>query len=200
MKPFKFHSSCFCSHASGSSWQTLAEHVKTESFVLKGLKPSAVYLFLVRAANAYGLSDPSPITDAVKTQGENRPLTDMLYSSALLWSLTPAHSFLMSLLLATEIPPTSQGVDHRQIQKELGEVVIHLHNPTILSSSSVRVQWTVSIIFSLNALLPLLLATFSRSCSHMQTAIWIICITGHQGSKVSLVICLWSICQATQPG
>ncbi|XP_078140314.1 roundabout homolog 1 [Centroberyx gerrardi] len=98
------------SHASGSSWQTLAEHVKTESYVLKGLKPSAVYLFLVRAANAYGLSDPSPITDAVKTQ---------------------------------DIPPTSQGVDHRQIQRELGEVLIHLHNPTILSSSSVRVQWTV---------------------------------------------------------
>ncbi|KAJ8256478.1 hypothetical protein COCON_G00186300 [Conger conger] len=98
------------SHASGSSWQTLAEHVKTEAFVLKGLKPSAVYLFLVRAANAYGLSDPSPITDAVKTQ---------------------------------DIPPTSQGVDHRQIQRELGDVVIHLHNPTILSSSSVRVQWTV---------------------------------------------------------
>uniref|UniRef100_A0A8C6TPG1 Roundabout, axon guidance receptor, homolog 1 (Drosophila) n=1 Tax=Neogobius melanostomus TaxID=47308 RepID=A0A8C6TPG1_9GOBI len=99
------------SHASGSSWQTLADHVKTETFVLKGLRPSAVYLFLVRAANAYGLSDPSPIADAVKTQ---------------------------------DIPPTSQGVDHRQIQKELGDVLIHLHNPTILSSSSVRVQWTVS--------------------------------------------------------
>ncbi|XP_046891364.1 roundabout homolog 1 [Hypomesus transpacificus] len=98
------------SHASGSSWQTLAEHVKTESYVLKGLKPSAVYLFLVRAANAYGLSEPSPITDAIKTQ---------------------------------DIPPTSQGVDHRQIQRELGEVVLHLHNPTILSSSSIRVQWTV---------------------------------------------------------
>ncbi|XP_048836685.1 roundabout homolog 1 isoform X2 [Brienomyrus brachyistius] len=98
------------SHASGSSWQTLADHVKTESFVLKGLRPSAVYLFLVRAANAYGLSDPSPISDAIKTQ---------------------------------DILPTSQGMDHRQIQKELGDVVVHLHNPTILSSSSVRVQWTV---------------------------------------------------------
>uniref|UniRef100_A0A672KC41 Roundabout guidance receptor 1 n=1 Tax=Sinocyclocheilus grahami TaxID=75366 RepID=A0A672KC41_SINGR len=98
------------SHAAGSSWQTLADHVKTESFVLKGLKPSGVYLFLVRAANAYGLSDPSPISDAVKTQ---------------------------------DVPPTSQGVDHGQIQRELGDVVIHLHNPTILSSSSVRVQWTV---------------------------------------------------------
>uniref|UniRef100_A0A8C2PUM2 Roundabout, axon guidance receptor, homolog 1 (Drosophila) n=1 Tax=Cyprinus carpio TaxID=7962 RepID=A0A8C2PUM2_CYPCA len=98
------------SHAAGSSWQTLADHVKTESFVLKGLKPSAIYLFLVRAANAYGLSDPSPISDAVKTQ---------------------------------DVPPTNQGVDHGQIQRELGDVVIHLHNPTILSSSSVRVQWTV---------------------------------------------------------
>ncbi|XP_039526895.1 roundabout homolog 1 isoform X4 [Pimephales promelas] len=98
------------SHAAGSSWQTLADHVKTESFVLKNLKPSAVYLFLVRAANAYGLSDPSPISDAVKTQ---------------------------------DVPPTSQGVEHGQIQRELGDVVIHLHNPTILSSSSVRVQWTV---------------------------------------------------------
>lgn len=66
---FKFCVLRIHSHASGSSWQTLVEHVKTESFVLKGLKPSAVYLFLVRAANAYGLSDPSPITDAVKTQG-----------------------------------------------------------------------------------------------------------------------------------
>lgn len=73
LKPFNLSFALLCvhSHASGSSWQTLAEHVKTESFVLKGLKPSAVYLFLVRAANAYGLSDPSPITDAVKTQGEN---------------------------------------------------------------------------------------------------------------------------------
>ncbi|KAI1903451.1 hypothetical protein AGOR_G00027330 [Albula goreensis] len=98
------------SHASGSSWITLAENVKTEAYVLQGLKPSAVYLFLVRAANAYGLSDPSPISDAVKTQ---------------------------------DTPPTSQGVDHRQIQRELGDVVIHLLSPTVLSSSSVRIQWTV---------------------------------------------------------
>lgn len=64
---------CVCfilSHASGSSWQTVAENVKTESFAVKGLKPNAIYLFLVRAANAYGLSDPSQISDPVKTQGK----------------------------------------------------------------------------------------------------------------------------------
>ncbi|KTG42800.1 hypothetical protein cypCar_00040893, partial [Cyprinus carpio] len=41
------------SHAAGSSWQTLADHVKTESFVLKGLKPSAIYLFLVEQQSQY---------------------------------------------------------------------------------------------------------------------------------------------------
>ncbi|KFO89263.1 Roundabout 1, partial [Buceros rhinoceros silvestris] len=98
------------SHASGSSWQTVAENVKTESYAVKGLKPNAIYLFLVRAANAYGLSDPSQISDPVKTQ---------------------------------DVPPTSQGVDHKQVQRELGDVVLHLHNPTILSSSSIEVHWTV---------------------------------------------------------
>lgn len=98
------------SHAAGSSWLTLADQVKTETFVLQDLEPSAVYLFLVRAANAYGLSEPSPISEAIKTQ---------------------------------DTPPTSQGVDHRQIQRELGDVLIHLHKPTMLSSSSVQLQWTV---------------------------------------------------------
>lgn len=49
---------------------TVAEHVKAENFVLTNLKPGAVYLFMVRAMNAYGLSDPSPITDSIRTHGE----------------------------------------------------------------------------------------------------------------------------------
>ncbi|XP_026519882.1 roundabout homolog 1 isoform X2 [Notechis scutatus] len=98
------------SHAAGSSWQTVAENVKTETFAVKGLKPNAIYLFLIRAANAYGISDPSQISDPVKTQ---------------------------------DVPPTNQGVDHKQVQRELGDVVLHLHNPTILSSSSIEVHWTV---------------------------------------------------------
>lgn len=82
---------CNYSHASGSSWVTLADHVKTESFMLKGLKPSAVYLFLVRAANAYGLSDPSTITDAIRTQGECPPLS---FSFCSIKSCSVTHCFL----------------------------------------------------------------------------------------------------------
>uniref|UniRef100_G3QAB9 Roundabout, axon guidance receptor, homolog 1 (Drosophila) n=1 Tax=Gasterosteus aculeatus aculeatus TaxID=481459 RepID=G3QAB9_GASAC len=98
------------SYALGSRWVTLAEHVKTQTFVLRNLKPAAVYLFMVRAVNAYGLSDPSPISDSVRTQDGTS---------------------------------TMQGVDHRHIQRELGDVVIHLHTPTVVSSSAVRVQWMV---------------------------------------------------------
>ncbi|XP_041864909.1 roundabout homolog 1-like isoform X2 [Melanotaenia boesemani] len=98
------------SYTLGSRWVTLAEHVKAETFVLKDLKPGAVYLFMVRAMNAHGLSDPSPISDSVRTQDSTS---------------------------------TMQGVDHRHIQRELGDVVIHLHTPTVLSSSAVRVQWMV---------------------------------------------------------
>lgn len=35
------------------------------------------------------------------------------------------------------------AVDHRHIQRELGDVVIHLHTPSVLSSTAVRVQWKV---------------------------------------------------------
>uniref|UniRef100_A0A3Q1BF05 Roundabout, axon guidance receptor, homolog 1 (Drosophila) n=1 Tax=Amphiprion ocellaris TaxID=80972 RepID=A0A3Q1BF05_AMPOC len=98
------------SYTLGSRWMTLAEHVKTQTFVVRNLKPGAVYLFMVRAVNAYGLSDPSPISDSVRTQDSTS---------------------------------TIQGVDHRHIQRELGDIVIHLHTPIVLSSSAVRVQWMV---------------------------------------------------------
>ncbi|XP_077596344.1 roundabout homolog 1-like isoform X1 [Stigmatopora nigra] len=55
------------SHTLGSRWVTLAEHVKTPTFVLRNLKPGVVYLFMIRAVNAYGLSDPSAISDSVRT-------------------------------------------------------------------------------------------------------------------------------------
>uniref|UniRef100_A0A8C6UIX7 Roundabout guidance receptor 1 n=1 Tax=Neogobius melanostomus TaxID=47308 RepID=A0A8C6UIX7_9GOBI len=98
------------SNTLGNRWVTVAEHVKSQSYVLKNLKPGAIYLFMVRALNAFGLSDPSPISDSIRTQDG---------SSTIL------------------------GVDHRHIQRELGDVVIHLHTPTVLSSSSVRLQWMV---------------------------------------------------------
>ena len=54
----------------GSTWQTVANHVRQERHTVLGLFPNTVYLFIVRAVNSYGLSDPSPISEPVRTQGE----------------------------------------------------------------------------------------------------------------------------------
>ncbi|XP_063058470.1 roundabout homolog 2-like [Engraulis encrasicolus] len=42
-----------------------------------------------------------------------------------------------------DISPPAEGVDHRRVQQELGDVVVSMHNPVVLSSTSVRVTWTV---------------------------------------------------------
>ncbi|XP_018420522.1 PREDICTED: roundabout homolog 2 isoform X8 [Nanorana parkeri] len=98
------------SQSVSNSWQTVANHVKTTLYTVKGLRPNTIYLFMVRAINAEGLSDPSPMSDPVRTQ---------------------------------DISPTVQGVDHRQVQKELGDVIVRLHNPVVLSPTTIQVSWTV---------------------------------------------------------
>uniref|UniRef100_A0A4W5KY34 Roundabout guidance receptor 2 n=1 Tax=Hucho hucho TaxID=62062 RepID=A0A4W5KY34_9TELE len=100
----------FGSQLVSNSWQTVADHVKTTQFTVKDLRPNTVYLFLIRAVNAQGLGDPSPMSEPVRTQ---------------------------------DISPPVQGVDHRRVQKELGDVVASMHNPVVVSSTSVQVTWTV---------------------------------------------------------
>ncbi|KAM6961029.1 roundabout homolog 2 [Aplochiton taeniatus] len=98
------------SQSVSNSWQTVADHVKTTQFTVKGLRPNTIYLFMVRAVNIQGLSDPSPMSEPVRTQ---------------------------------DISPPAQGVDHRHVQKELGEVIVRLHNPVVLSPTTIQVTWTV---------------------------------------------------------
>uniref|UniRef100_A0AAQ6AGJ0 Roundabout, axon guidance receptor, homolog 3 (Drosophila) n=1 Tax=Amphiprion ocellaris TaxID=80972 RepID=A0AAQ6AGJ0_AMPOC len=98
------------SQSAGSTWQTVADMVKMETHTITGLLPNTIYLFIVRAVNAYGLSDPSPISEPVRTQ---------------------------------DVSPTGQGVDHRQVQRELGEVAVQLQDPVSLTTASIRVSWTV---------------------------------------------------------
>ncbi|KAM6400271.1 roundabout homolog 3 [Rhynochetos jubatus] len=61
------------SQAVGGPWQTVATDVEGETHTVSGLVPDTVYLFLVRAVNAYGLSDPSGVSEPVRTQGETHP-------------------------------------------------------------------------------------------------------------------------------
>ncbi|XP_054659154.1 roundabout homolog 3 [Grus americana] len=56
------------SQAAGGPWQTVATDVEGETHTVSGLVPDTVYLFLVRAVNAYGVSDPSGVSEPVCTQ------------------------------------------------------------------------------------------------------------------------------------
>ncbi|XP_035390171.1 roundabout homolog 2 isoform X3 [Electrophorus electricus] len=98
------------SQSVSNSWQTVADHVKSTQYTIRGLRPNTIYLFMVRAVNAQGLSDPSPMSEPVRTQ---------------------------------DISPPAQGVDHRHVQKELGEVIVRLHSPVVLSPTTIQVTWTV---------------------------------------------------------
>ncbi|XP_072850132.2 roundabout homolog 2 isoform X7 [Pogona vitticeps] len=98
------------SQSVSNSWQTVANHVKTTPYTVRGLRPNTIYLFMVRAINSQGLSDPSTMSDPVRTQ---------------------------------DISPPAQGVDHRQVQKELGDVIVRLHNPVVLTPTTIQVTWTV---------------------------------------------------------
>lgn len=57
------------SQSAGNTWQTVADLVRFEKHTVTGLFPNTIYLFIIRAVNAYGLSDPSPISEPVRTQG-----------------------------------------------------------------------------------------------------------------------------------
>lgn len=48
----------------------MAANVEGETHTVSSLLPDTVYLFLVRAVNAYGLGDPSGVSEPVRTQGE----------------------------------------------------------------------------------------------------------------------------------
>lgn len=133
----------FYSQSVSNSWQTVADHVKTTEFTVKDLRPNTVYLFIIRAVNAQGLGDPSPMSEPVRTQG-----TEMrMDSNKFLAIRIPVPTYIACVLVffsVTDISPTAQGVDHRRVQKELGDVVVNMHNPVVLSSTSVQVTWTVS--------------------------------------------------------
>ncbi|XP_015426820.1 PREDICTED: roundabout homolog 3 [Myotis davidii] len=61
------------SQTAGNTWRTVADGVQLETHTVGGLQPNTIYLFLVRAVGAWGLSEPSPVSEPVRTQDSNPP-------------------------------------------------------------------------------------------------------------------------------
>uniref|UniRef100_A0A8C9P8M5 Roundabout homolog 3 n=1 Tax=Spermophilus dauricus TaxID=99837 RepID=A0A8C9P8M5_SPEDA len=66
------------SQAAGNTWRTVADGVQLETHTVSGLQANTIYLFLVRAVGTWGLSEPSPVSEPVRTQDSHptRPVED----------------------------------------------------------------------------------------------------------------------------
>lgn len=74
--------------------------------------------------------------------GTGRAEPHLCFISESVGSVSPL--YLLSIHFApADSVSTMPGVDHRHIQRELGNVVIRLHTPAVISSTAVRLQWTV---------------------------------------------------------
>ncbi|XP_076968683.1 roundabout homolog 3 [Tamandua tetradactyla] len=56
------------SQEAGNTWRTVADGVQLETHTVSSLQPDTIYLFLVRAVGTWGLSEPSPVSEPVRTQ------------------------------------------------------------------------------------------------------------------------------------
>ncbi len=130
----------------GSTWQTVADLVRLEKHTVAGLYPNTVYLFIIRAVNSYGLSDPSPISEPVRTQGECS--FGVVCVMAVFMVCAHQHNFVCTF---SDVPE-GQGKDQAHVQMNLGGVKVHLQTPKVLSPTSVQITWIVSILFDVHML------------------------------------------------
>uniref|UniRef100_A0A8C4QEN0 Uncharacterized protein n=1 Tax=Eptatretus burgeri TaxID=7764 RepID=A0A8C4QEN0_EPTBU len=63
----------------GGAWLTVGEDIKGLRFTARGLRPGKVYLFLVRSTSALGLSQPSTLSQPIRTSGMNITTNGVLY-------------------------------------------------------------------------------------------------------------------------
>ncbi|XP_030361101.1 roundabout homolog 3 [Strigops habroptila] len=61
------------SQEDGGPWRTVAAEVTGETHTVSGLVPDTIYIFLVRAVNAHGTSDPSGASEPVRTRDPSTP-------------------------------------------------------------------------------------------------------------------------------
>ncbi|XP_048254248.1 roundabout homolog 2-like isoform X2 [Haliotis rufescens] len=63
----------YFSHETEKGWVVASNSITHESFTVHGLEPETHYVFLVRAENSHGISQPSEISDSVVTRERRKP-------------------------------------------------------------------------------------------------------------------------------
>uniref|UniRef100_A0A8V1A0V1 Roundabout guidance receptor 3 n=1 Tax=Gallus gallus TaxID=9031 RepID=A0A8V1A0V1_CHICK len=120
------------SEAMGGPWQTVAANVEGETHTVQGLVPDTVYLFLVRALNAHGLSDPSGISEPIRTQEDTSPTPQMPPELARVAVHLQEPVVLPpgAVRLAWTVEPPSPSVQgYQDYEVKVRPFYLHLHGP-----------------------------------------------------------------------
>ena len=83
--------------------------------MVRGLLPDTPYMFLVRAQNSHGLSQPSQVTAPVRTTGQSR-----------------------------NIRPVLPELDIALVTEKLTGNVVNMLQPKVISSTAIQLNWEVS--------------------------------------------------------
>nr|XP_039264923.1 roundabout homolog 2-like isoform X2 [Styela clava] len=66
----------YCQQCDVATWNRISAKITSSTFTVKDLTSGSSYVFLVRAVNQYGISDPSDVSEIIDTRGENPTTAD----------------------------------------------------------------------------------------------------------------------------
>ena len=102
----------FCACLS-QGWVVAGDGIVSQQTIVRGLRPDTAYMFLVRAQNSHGLSQPSPVTAPIRTTGGNG------------------------------IRPTLPPLDIGLVSEKLTGKVVEMKDPEVFSSTDIKINWEV---------------------------------------------------------
>lgn len=108
-------------NSNSSEWVTLATRVPGPTYTAENLDPEKMYTFLVRAENSHGLSPPSPLSEPVSLNPDDKIIEPVIQDK----QTREAKALLQS-------GHTAELIDAQSI-----------------NSTSVRLTWEVSVLFLL---------------------------------------------------
>ncbi|XP_032905726.1 roundabout homolog 3 isoform X7 [Amblyraja radiata] len=109
---------------------------------------SAVTSYIIEAFSQSAGSTWQTVGEYVKV--EKHTVTGLNFNTIYLFIVRAVNTFglgdpspISKPVRTQDVSPTGQGVDHRQVQRELGEMAVQLQPPVTLTSTTIQVTWTV---------------------------------------------------------
>ena len=95
-----------------------SDSIKGQTYIVRNLRPDTSYMFLVRSRNSHGLSLPSQVAGPFHTGG------------------------------SSGVRPTLQQYDIGLVSEKLSGAIIHMEQAEVISSTTIKLNWKVRVLFT----------------------------------------------------